>query len=254
MTVAALLLFVAAAIAGAANSVAGGGTLLTFPALVYLGSLDPVTANATSAVALWPGTLGAMWGYRRSFERDRLLPVLLVPALVGGGAGAVLLLWTPVEVFAAFVPGLILFGTILFALHGRVAKLLHVSSSLSNRGALWWVGAVLVELCIATYGGYFGAGVGILTLAMLGLLGLRDLGWMNGLKVTLGMAINAVAVAIFAFSDIVVWQFALAMAVGAALGGWAGAGLVRKVGDRAMRAAIVAIGVAVAVLTYLNGH
>jgi uncharacterized membrane protein YfcA len=244
-----LLLFAASAVAGAINSVAGGGTLLTFPALILAG-LDPVVANATSTVALWPGTIGGIWGYRRELDlRDPLLVWLAAPALVGGGIGAVLLLATPTSTFSSLVPYLVLFATLLFMLQGYIRPASRHSHS-ASRGPAWWTAAIVLELVTAVYGGYFGAGIGIMMLAMLGMLGLEDIHHMNGLKIVLGMLINGTAVALFLWGGVVDYPVAIVMVVGSAVGGYAGADLARRLGQKAVRATVVFIGLLVTALLF----
>lgn len=244
------LLLAVAFVAGAVNSLAGGGTLLTFPALLLLG-MDPIVANATSTVALWPGTLGAMLGYRRELrERSALIAPLAIPSLVGGAAGALLLVSTPSTVFEKLVPFLVLFATLLFAVHGPIRD--RIFEDASVRSPRWWAIAVGLQLGIAVYGGYFGAGIGVLMLALLGVLGLQDLNAMNGIKVVNGMLINLVAVVAFAVSGIVDWPIAAAMAVASAAGGWAGAGVARRIGQSRLRTAIIVIGLAAALLLFVR--
>jgi uncharacterized membrane protein YfcA len=244
------LLLVVAFVAGAVNSLAGGGTLLTFPALLLLG-MDPIVANATSTVALWPGTLGAILGYRAELrERSGLILPLAVPSLVGGAAGAVLLISTPSMTFERIVPFLILFATLLFAVHGPIRD--RVFDDAAVRSPRWWTIAIGLQLGIAVYGGYFGAGIGVLMLALLGVLGLEDLNTMNGIKVVNGMLINLVAVAAFALSGIVDWPVAAAMAAASAAGGWAGAGAARRIGQARLRNAIIAVGVIASLALFLR--
>lgn len=240
------LLSLAALVAGAVNSVAGGGTLLTYPALVLAG-MNPIVANATSTVALWPGTIGAMLGYRSELrERSPVLLALALPSLLGGACGAILLLCTPTMVFEWLVPFLILFATFLFSVHGSVRERVEATSAVQSRQ--WWVVAGVLQFAIAVYGGYFGAGIGILMLALLGILGMDDLHAMNGIKVVSGMLINFVAVATFAASGIVDWPVALIMAAASGIGGWAGAGLARRIGQVRLRRAIIGIGALVSAI------
>lgn len=242
------LLLVVAFVAGAVNSLAGGGTLLTFPALVLCG-MDPIIANATSTVALWPGTIGAIVGYRGELrERSGLLVPLAVPSLVGGAAGALLLVFTPSSVFEGLVPFLILLATFMFAVHGPIRD--RVFDDASIRSSRWWTVAVCLQLVIAVYGGYFGAGIGVLMLALLGVLGLDDLNTMNGIKVVNGMLINLVAVVTFAMSGIVDWPIALGMAAASAAGGWAGAGAARGIGQSRLRMTIIVTGVVVSLTLF----
>lgn len=231
------------------NSVAGGGTLLTFPTLLWVGR-DPVIANATSTVALWPGSLGAMFGFRRELAGSRRWMVLLAgPSLAGGLVGAVLLLRTPSEVFASLVPFLILFATLLFAAQEPIMRALGKRNpavegpTAQEPTRAWWAWAAVFQFLSSAYGGYFGAGNGIVMLAVLGLLGLTDIHQMNGLKNFFAVCINIVASAYFIISGAVYWPDAIVMTVGAVAGGYGGAGLARKLGRRAVRRAVVVIGI-----------
>lgn len=231
------------------NAVAGGGTLVTFPALVALG-VPPITANATSTVALWPGTMLSMWGYRRELSgARRWATAFAVPSFAGGVVGALLLLQTPERRFAAIVPWLILGATALFILQRPLMKLLAERGGLRREvagadGHLLPPSAafLLYQFGVSIYGGYFGAGAGILMLAALGLMGLTNIHQMNGLKNWGGGVMNLVAVGIFAASGIVNWRIALSMAIGAGAGGIAGSLLAQRVGQTWVRRAIVAIG------------
>jgi uncharacterized protein len=248
-----VLIFVAAAVAGMINSVAGGGTLVSFPALVWIG-VNPIVANATNAVALWPGSLAGMIGFRRELEGSRRwIIVLIAPSLAGGLVGAVLLLLTPERAFARVVPYLILFATILFAAGEPITRRQRRAGSEAvdarsphHPGRGWWVGAAVFQFFVAVYGGYFGAGIGILMLAALGLLGLTDIHQMNGLKNFFAFSINGIAAIYFALSGAVSWRHGLVMGAGAVAGGWGGAGLARKLGRTFVRRAVIVIGLAMA--------
>ena len=244
------IVFALGLITGIINSIAGGGTLLSFPALVLLG-VDPIQANVTNTVALWPGSLGGMIGFRRELQDSRRWALMLVcPSLAGGLVGAVLLLVTPSSTFASIVPYLILFATLLFAAGERIAKRtgkrLHggPDSDREAIGAGWWAAAIAFQFGVAVYGGYFGAGIGILMLAALGLLGLTDIHRMNAVKNLLAGSINAIAALYFALEGPVRWRFALIMAAGALVGGYGGAGLARTLGRTLVRRAVVCIGLA----------
>lgn len=237
-----LAILCAAFAAGAINSIAGGGTLLTFPVLIWLG-LDPKVANGTSTVALWPGLFGGLFGYRKELENSSTILLRLgTTSLVGGAVGAWLLILTPSPVFASLVPFLILFATILFMLHGEINKRLRLGSLEEKRIGRWWTGAIIFQFFSAMYGGYFGAGNGILMLAALGLLGLNDLHRANGIKNFLGICINCIAVFSFALAGLVVWEDALLMAFGALAGGYFGAKMAQRVGQKWVRRGIVLIG------------
>jgi len=241
-------LFVAAVVAGAINSVAGGGSLISFPSLVAFGQ-PAILANATNTAALWPGTLSSAVAYRRDtlFHRDLLL-TLLVPSMVGGLLGAVVLVITPPELFDHVVPFLVLFATLLFAMRDVIARWTNAAADgeehVTTAGRAW---GFLFQFLVATYGGYFGAGIGILMLGSLSVMGLRDIHRMNGLKTVLGTLINVIAFAFFALKGLVVWNLALLMAVGAIAGGWIGARTARRMDQRWLRAFIIAVGVVVSV-------
>jgi uncharacterized protein len=237
-----LSLLAAAFAAGAINSIAGGGTLLTFPILIWLG-FDAKVANATSTVALWPGLFGGMFGYRRELENSSSYLIRLgLTSLAGGAVGACLLIWTPSKTFANLVPILILFATVLFMVQGSVNRWLRVASIEGLPTTRWWVGALIVQFFSAMYGGYFGAGNGILMLAVVGLLGVRDVHRANGIKNFMGICINSVAVVLFSLFGMVVWSDALIMACAALVGGYAGASFAVRIGQVAIRRAIVVIG------------
>lgn len=240
------------------NALAGGGTILTFPVLLLLGE-SAITANATSTVALMPGAAASLYGYRREVGSHRKwLSTLFIPSLLGGAAGSLLLLVTPERIFARLAPALILFATLLFFLQsltrfrsrfttphpplGEVA----VAAAPSRSFAVAW----FAQLAVAVYGGYFGAGIGILMLVVLGSLGLQNIHAMNGLKNFFGMCINGVASAIFIFSGRVDWPAALVMLVGAIIGGFAGANLGRYIGQAKARGAVIVIGVILALLLW----
>jgi uncharacterized membrane protein YfcA len=257
------LVVVAAMIAGVMNSIAGGGTLLTFPALIALG-VPPIPANATSTVALWPGSMGSIWGYRAVLRGSRLwASAFAIPSILGGAMGAWLLLRTPPHRFSALVPWLVLGATALFILHRPVMRWLarndpepppasrvpaHSAEQTPGHPPFGLLG---YQFLVAIYGGYFGAGVGILMLAAFGFMGLSNIHRMNGLKNWCGLCMNAVAAAIFAFSSLVNWPVALAMAVGAIAGGYLGSRTAQRVSQDLVRGAVVGIGLISGLLLFL---
>jgi len=236
--------------AGVMNAMAGGGTILTYPTLLLLGE-SAITANATSTVALWPGALSSMYGYRREVAEHRdWLKTLFLPSLVGGALGAVLLLQTPVKTFERLAPFLILFATVLFMLQGIVSQWTRAEHPGKTPGRL--SAAVLFQFGVSVYGGYFGAGIGILMLAVLGFLGLSDIHAANGIKNFFGMCINGLAAAYFILRGAVDWPAALVMIIGAVVGGYAGARFARFIGRDKARAAVIVIGLAVAALLFIR--
>jgi uncharacterized membrane protein YfcA len=292
------VIFCAAYIAGVMNALAGGGTILTFPALIWIG-LDPVVANITSTIALLPGALSSFFGYRKEvIDSRKWIKLFFLPSFTGGLLGALLLLLTPAKFFAAIVPFLILFATVLFALQEPITRKMRggsgapkpldtaettpvvsgsanqsvpspqnhlsdkqVSESQNDIGQdlqfyhvskKWLAGAVVVQFLVAVYGGYFGAGMGILMLATLGLLGLTDIHQMNGLKNLLGFSINSIAAASFIMSGNVKWSAAGIMAIASILGGYSGAKLARRFGRTFARRAVIAIGVIMTISLLFN--
>jgi len=234
--------FGAGLVAGVMNAVAAGGTLLTFPTLIWLG-LNSITANATSTAAVWPGVLAGVYGYRREL---RTLPkrflYLAIPSLLGGLLGAYFLKLTPSTVFDRIVPYLILFATFLFMIQEPIQRAVRSTHPEAHKSAAWFTGAVAFQFVVGVYGGYFGAGIGILMLAAFSILGLTNIHQMNGFKNLLGGAINALAIIYFVSQKMVYWPDVGVMASGAIAGGYLGAGVARKIGQKAVRRLVVLIG------------
>jgi uncharacterized membrane protein YfcA len=207
------LLFVAAAAGGVLNSVAGGGSFIVFPTLMFTGT-PPIMANATTAAGLWPASVSSAVAYRKSIGADgkrRALP-LVVASIVGGAAGAVLLLRTSDVTFVALLPFLLLFATLVFTFGRSISARL---AQLKSAGRAAAVIATVAQLIVSTYGGYFGGGMGIMMLAIFTLLGMDDIHEMNGIKNVLGTLINGAAVIAFALAGLVEWRVAGTLAVGA---------------------------------------
>jgi uncharacterized membrane protein YfcA len=229
------LLFVAAAIGGAINSVAGGGSFVAFPALLFAG-VPAVPANATNTIALWPGSVASAVAYRRELGdvRRELVP-LGIASLVGGAAGSMLLLRTSDHTFVLLIPWLLLFATVLFSFGGVVTRRLHGGGQASLG-----VG-IAAQLCIGLYGGYFGGGIGIMMLAVLSLLGMTDIHRMNSLKAVLGALVNGVAVVAFVVAGAVAWAPGSVMVVGGIVGGYAGAAIARRVEPSLVRRLVLVV-------------
>lgn len=247
-----LLLLVAAFAAGVLNALAGGGSFLTFPALVFTG-VPPIPANATSAVAVSPGYLGSVLGFRRelaALPRRRLWQEGLVCA-VGGVAGALLLLWTPARLFSAVVPWLLLFATVLFALGPRlVARRLQAGGDAAPVHPL---ARGLGLLVVAVYGGYFNGGLGILLMALYTLTGETRLNTANALKNLNSLVLSLLSVAAFAWAGAIHWPQALVMALAATVGGYAGAALARRLPAQAVRSVVIVTGVVMAGVFFARG-
>ncbi len=237
----AALLFFAALAAGALNSVAGGGSFLAFPALVFTG-MSAIAANATNTVALWPGTVAAAFAYRGEM-RDRATWKMLAPlfavTFVGSIGGAILLLKTPEKTFVELIPILLGMATLVFAFGPRLHGFAKVVRSP-------FVGTVL-QLVVAIYIGYFGAGAGILMLALFSLMGMKNIHTMNAFKSLLATLANGTAVVTFIVARKVVWPDAILMTVGAAIGGYGGAFVAQRVDPKRVRWIVIAIGCAMTV-------
>ncbi len=248
-------LFLAGVIAGAINSVAGGGSLISFPSLIAYG-IPTVVANATNTAVVWPGTVSSALAYRHDLPRGReLLLTLVIPSLIGGLLGAIVLVNTPESVFARIVPFLVLFATVLFGASDWFKRLGKNSGDPNGTEKLSWGNGLwgfCFQLFVATYGGYFGAGIGILMLASLSVMGLRNIYRMNALKTVLGSIINGIALAYFILDGLIFWQFAIMMAVGAIIGGYAGARLSKRVYQRVLRTFIVVVGLCVSVWLFVK--
>ena len=249
----ALILFVAALIAGVANSITGGGSFLSFPTLLLTG-VPPIHANATNTAALWPGTVASTAAYRRDVAaHPRLLPLLTLVGIAGGLVGAKILLRTPQSTFMRLIPWLLLVGTLFFVYGVRIARWVRERTlhrprvSAATRGV-----TVLLLFLISVYIGYFGAGVGILVAAVFALMGLESMHAINGLRTYLVSVSNLVAIITFVVAGAILWPQALVMVVGAAVGGYGGAHYALKMDPRLVRRIVIVIGFATAAYFFLR--
>ena len=236
----------AALVAGAINSVAGGGTLLTFPALTWIlgpSAASAVIASATSTVALFPGSLAATWGYRREISSQRrwIVP-LLIPSLIGGSLGTWLVVSQDEAVFQEMVPWLILLASALFLLQPAITRWTGIGRPHELPSTTTMACIIAFQSLIALYGGYFGAGIGILMLSSLALMGIGDIHRMNALKSLLASAINGMSVAVFVLNGKVNWSYALPMIMAGIAGGFIGASVSRKLDRNVVRWVVIAIG------------
>lgn len=237
----AALLVAAAFGAGGMNAVAGGGSFLSFPALVFAG-VPPVTANATSATAVWPASVASALAFRRDLVHERRILVLFgAVSLAGGLVGALLLILTPERRFVQLVPWLLLLATLIFAAGPRITQELRTREL---HAPVWLVATI--QFAIAVYGGYFGGGMGIMMLAAFSALGIGSMNAMNGLKHILAVGLNGIAILAFVWAGIVDWPYALLMMLGSIAGGWFVARWARGLDAKYVRAFVIAIG---AVLT-----
>ena len=246
-------LFFAGAVGGAINAVAGGGSFVAFPALLFTG-VPPVPANATNTLALWVGTTASGGAYREKLNIPRriMLP-LVVTSVIGGLAGAFLLIKTPAQTFLHVLPWLLLGATLLFAfgkhLTGRISAC--ISHDASNAAV---AGASIFELVVAIYGGYFGGGMGIMNLAMLAALGMTDIHAMNKLKVVLGGVINGVATMTFIVTGAIVWPQGLVMTAGSVLGGYSSAHYAQKLPQAWVKVFVILVGAAMTIYFFVRAY
>lgn len=224
---------------------AGGGSFVSFPALLFT-RVPAVEANATNTVALWPGLAASTVAYlKRLSAPRRLLIPLLVTSVAGGWAGALLLLRTPQHTFLHLVPWLLLGGTLLFTFGDKIRAIAGRAAIVDDLREISWQSILvtsIVELLVAVYGGYFGAGIGFMTLGMLAALGMRDVHAMGALRTLLAATINAAAVVTFILAGAVLWPQCVMMIAGALAGGWFGAHYAQKAGPRKMRYVVIGVG------------
>jgi hypothetical protein len=253
----ALFLFFAAAIAGTLNAVAGGGSFISFPALLFL-RVPAVAANATNTVALWPGLAASAAAYRKRLDAPwRLLIPLLVTSVAGGWAGALLLLKTPQHTFLHLIPWLLLSGTLLFAFGNSIRTIAGRAHAIDDLRAISWTAIAVssfVELPVAIYGGYFGAGIGFIILGMFTALGMRDIHAMGAIRTMLAAAINAAAVLTFILAGIVLWGQCVVMIGGALAGGWFGAHYAQKADPKTVRAVVICLGFAMSAYFFVTAR
>jgi|SRR5579872_5206033 len=252
----AIILFCAAVLGGTLNSVAGGGTFITLPTLILTG-VPAVNANVTSTVALWPGTLATIGGYRGTLKIERrMLLILGGVSILGGVLGAEVLLHTQQTLFLHLVPYLLLLATLLFAFGGMITSRLRLRTDTKGKGSgpfrlsLVWVAAL--QFVIALYGGFFGGGIGILMLATLSLMGMEDIHSANALKAILAACINGVAIVTFVFAGAILWGQAIVMILGAVAGGYGGATIARRLDPKLVRRFVILVGIAMSIYFFVR--
>ena len=245
-----VLLVVAGILAGVMNAVAGGGTFLTFPALVFTG-IPTIAANQTSTIAVFPGQIASTWAYRKIFTADlRTVLVLGLTSLLGGMAGAIVLLNTPTPAFDRLVPWLLFFATLLFAFGNKIRKRFGWHFVHPSHGKIGWTAllkAGCLQLVIGLYGGFYGAGAGILELAVLDMLGFEDINLANALKVILTAAFNTLAIAIFIIAGKIFWPGGLIVAAASIIGGYSGAWVAQRLPQSFLRGFVIFVGAVITV-------
>jgi uncharacterized membrane protein YfcA len=247
-------LFLAAVAAGAINSIAGGGSLVSFPALVAFG-VPAKLANTTNNAALWPGSVAGVVGFWEEVKQARrLVAFLAVPSFLGGLLGAILLSQTPADTFRQLVPFLILFATLLFAARDWVTRLTRRGAQESDHITLaGGITGFIFQLVIATYGGYFGAGQSIMMMAAFSIMGVRDIHEINGLKTASAVIVNGVALVVFITQGLIIWNLAIWMGLGAIIGGYFAARISKRINQDILRWTVIVIGLIVSAVLFLRG-
>jgi uncharacterized protein len=249
----AIYLFLAGTLGGAINAVAGGGSFISFPALLFSG-VAPIPANATNTLALWVGTSASGSAYKNRVKLpQRIMLPLILTSIIGGLAGALLLIRTPSQTFLHLLPWLLLGATLLFSFGKHITKRIAVNLTHDSGNSAITIAAIF-ELAVAIYGGYFGGGIGIMNLAMLAALGMTDIHAMNYLKVVLGSIINGVATVTFIATKAIVWPQALVMTAGALIGGYASAHYAQRLPQVWVRRFVIISGVAMTVYFFKRAY
>lgn len=247
------VLFAAGFAGGMLNSIAGGGTFITFPALLFAG-LPPISANATNTFASCSGYLSGMYAYRHDLlEHRQELPKFVIVSLVGGVVGAWLLLQTPQTVFREIIPWLLMFATLLFV-YGERLNVFFKSLAERHRhaGVLGGVLAGLLLLAVCVYGGFFNAGLGIVSLSYLALAGYTNIHAMNGLKLLVSSCVSLIAIALFIFNGTIAWDAGTAVLLGSLVGGYISARVSRRIDPRLVRACVIALGTLITAYFFLD--
>jgi uncharacterized membrane protein YfcA len=238
-----ILTLIGAGFIGASlNAIVGGGAFVAFPALIFLG-VPPIQANATMTVALWPGTLASLWAQRKELMlHTRMLPLFIPLSLLGGGIGAIIVISLSNENFAQIVPYMLLVATLLFTFrHQFIGFVKSFSGRANNKSILHWSMLAIPQLLISIYGGFFGAGMGIMFLAFLGILGIHNMHEANSVRNCSTACINSVATAVFIISGKVIWSHMILMCFGALLGGYICALYARKFSSEQVRKFVIVI-------------
>lgn len=248
-----LLLFSTAFIAGGLNAVAGGGSFITFPALIFTG-VPPIVANATNNTAMWVAALASARAYRHNLGIKRQIFLLLCGiSLIGGIIGSLALLYTSADVFKRLIPYLLLLATLVFTFSDAFRKWLQFQTQNSSPDSVPLFNLVLAQLAIAIYGGFFGAGIGILMLATLSFLGIKNIHTMNAFKTFLGSCINGIAIIPFIFAGAIDWQQAILMSIGGSLGGYLSANYARKLEPQLIRRFVIIVAFSMTIYFFIHG-
>jgi len=249
----AVLIFLAAIVGGGLNAIAGGGSFITVPILIFV-SVPATLASATNALALWPGSLSSAVALRKELNDQKQNVIFFgLTSLAGGVTGALLLIRTPNDTFVKLLPFFMLFATLMFVYGNTLTKNLRERLTQSGKHSLVWLAGVLaIQYVIATYGGYFGGGLGILLLGTMSLMDMKDIHRMNALKAVLAVLINGAAVVTFVLRNYISWSHALVMVVGAIIGGYMVAHYARKLNPLYVRRFVIIVGYVITIYFFLK--
>jgi uncharacterized membrane protein YfcA len=248
-----VLLFLAGFFGGVLNSVAGGGSFITFPALIFFG-LTPIVANATNTFASCAGYMSGTYAFRKELAKHKdELPLIIFISLIGGVAGAWLLLQTPEKVFQEAIPWLLLFATVLFVFGGYInSELKKIASERRHVSTIGKVLLVIILLGVSTYGGFFNAGLGIITLSYLALAGHTNINAMNGLKLLVSSAVSLIAILLFIYNDVIAWYEGFFVLFGTLAGGYVAANISRKLPQKNIRHFVILVSIASTVYFFFD--
>ena len=249
----AVLIFFAAVLGGGLNAIAGGGSFITVPTLIFV-NVPATLASATNALSLWPGSISSAIALRNELSDQKQNVIFFgVTSLAGGVTGALLLIRTPNDTFVKLLPFFMLFATLMFVYGNTLTKSLRERLTQSGKPSKVWLAGVLVlQYIISTYGGYFGGGLGILLLGTMSLMDMKDIHRMNGLKAVLAVLINGAAVVTFAIRNYISWQHALVMIVGAIIGGYVTAHYARRLNPIYVRRFVIIVGCVITIYFFLK--
>ncbi|MDP7593520.1 MAG: sulfite exporter TauE/SafE family protein [Litorilituus sp.] len=248
-----LLLFLAGFVGGTLNSIAGGGSFITFPALLYVG-IPPVAANATNTFASCAGYVSGAYAFRESmYEHKKKLPLLITISLIGGLLGAWFLLQTPESIFQEAIPWLLLFATLLFIFGLKINMLLKkLTSNYQHATLLGYLLLVLILLSISIYGGFFNAGLGIITLSYLALAGYTNINTMNGMKLLISSLVSLIAIAVFITSDVIAWYEGIIVLMGSSVGGYLAANISKRISQCYIRNFVIIVSCAITLYFFIK--
>lgn len=240
-----VLLFFAGFFGGVINSIAGGGSFITFPALIFVG-IPPIVANATNTFASCAGYMSGTYAFRKEIaDHKNELPKIIIISLIGGILGAWLLLKTPETLFREAIPWLLLFATVLFIFGGQMnAKLKKMASNHQHASSIGGILLLIVLLGVSTYGGFFNAGLGIITLSYLALAGHTNINTMNGLKLLVSSAVSLIAIVLFIYNDVIAWYEGTIVLSGTLVGGYVAANVSRKLPQKHVRSFVIVASIA----------